>query len=262
MKADGMRVWRGLRGGVCAVIALYLLAPLAIVVAISFSSAPFLRFPPPGISLRWYDSLFSDPAWLAAIGNSVTVLIPASILATLLGTSSAYALVRGRVPGASVVFACLMLPLVVPAIITAAALYGVYAGLGLNGTITGLVIGHTVLITPYVVATVGAALRTLDPMLENAAATLGAPPWAGFRRVTFPLILPSVLSGLLFAMVISFDELLVSLFVSTTRTRTVPVLMWSNVRGDFDPTITAIATLSFALAVLALLLDLALRPTA
>ena len=171
-------------------------------------------------------------------------------------------MVRGRVPGASLVFAILMLPLVVPAIITAAALYGVYAGLGLNGTITGLVIGHTVLITPYVIATVGAALRTLDPMLENAAATLGAPPWAGFRRITLPLILPSILSGLLFAMVISFDELLVSLFVSTARTRTVPVLMWSNLRGDFDPTIAAIATLSFALAILALLLDVALRPAA
>ena len=257
-----MTAWRLLRGSVCAVITLYLIAPLAIVVVISFSAAPFLQFPPPGLSLRWYHRLLTDPGWLAAIGNSITVLIPASVLATLLGTSAAYALVRGRVPGASLVFAILMLPLVVPAIITAAALYGVYAGLGLNGTITGLVIGHTVLITPYVIATVGAALRTLDPMLENAAATLGAPPWAAFRRITLPLILPSILSGLLFAMVISFDELLVSLFVSTARTRTVPVLMWSNLRGDFDPTIAAIATLSFALAILALLLDVALRPAA
>jgi putative spermidine/putrescine transport system permease protein len=262
MRGDGMGLWRTLRGGACVLIALYLLAPLVIVVIISFSSAPFLRFPPPGLSLRWYHRLLSDPSWLDAIGNSITVLIPASILATLLGTSAAYGLVRGRIPGASIVFACLMLPIVVPAIITAAALYGVYARVGLNGTITGLVIGHTILITPYVVATVGAALRTLDPTLENAAATLGAPPWAGFRRVTLPLILPSILSGLLFAMVVSFDELLVSLFVSTARTRTVPVLMWSNVRGDFDPTIAAIATLSFGLAVLALLLELALRPAA
>lgn len=256
-----MGVWRALRGTVCCLIAVYLLAPLAIIVVISFSAAPFLHFPPPGFSLRWYDNLFGDPSWISAIAISLQVLVPASILATLLGTASAYALIRGHIPGATIIFASLMLPIVVPAIITAASLYGVYSGLGLNGTITGLIIGHTVLITPYVVATVGAALRTLDTRLEDAAATLGAHPWPAFRRVTLPLILPSVLSGLLFAMVVSFDELLVSLFVSTTRTRTVPVLMWSNVRGDFDPTIAAIATLSFAFALIALLLEMALRRT-
>ncbi len=259
MNGDGMGVWRALRGGTCVLIAVYLLAPLAIIVIVSFSAAPFLRFPPPGLSLRWYDSLFGDPAWMSAIGVSVRVLVPASILATLLGTASAYALVRGRIPGASAIFACLMLPLVVPAVITGAGLYGVYRGLGLNGTLTGLIIGHTVLITPYVVATVGASLRTLDARLEDAAATLGAPPWASFRRITLPLLMPAVLSGLLFAAVVSFDELLVSLFVSTARTRTVPVQMWSNVRGDFDPTIAAIATLSFAFALVALLLEVALR---
>ncbi len=90
-------------------------------------------------------------------------------------------------------------------------------------------------------------------------ATLGASPWIGFRRVTLPLLMPSVLSGLLFAMVVSFDELIVSLFVSTARVRPVPVQMWSNVRGDFDPTIAAIATLCFVFALFALLLEMVLR---
>jgi putative spermidine/putrescine transport system permease protein len=152
-----------------------------------------------------------------------------------------------------------MLPIVVPAIITGAALYGVYRGLGLNGTLTGLIVGHTVLILPYVVATVSASLRGLDARLEDAAATLGASPWTGFRRVTLPLLMPSVLSGLLFAMVVSFDELIVSLFVSTARVRPVAVQMWSNVRGDFDPTIAAIATLCFVFALVSLLLEMVLR---
>ena len=155
--------------------------------------------------------------------------------------------------------ACLMLPIVVPSMITAAALFGVYRGLGLNGTLTGLIIGHTVLCLPYVVATVTSALRVQDERLEDAAATLGAPPWATFRHVTLPLVLPAVLSSLLVAMILTFDELIVSLFVSSARVRPVAVQMWSNLLGDFDPTIAAIASVCFLLALLVLLADLALR---
>jgi putative spermidine/putrescine transport system permease protein len=259
MRGDGMGRWRALRSGICILVALYLLAPLAVVVIVSFSAASFLQFPPPGLSLRWYQNLFADSSWMRSITVSIEILVPASLAATLMGTAAAYAMIRGRIPGATVISACLILPIVVPAIITAAGLYGVYRGLGLNGTLTGLIIGHTVLIMPYVVMTVSASLRTLDARLEDAAATLGAPPWAGFRRVTLPLLLPSIMSGLLFAMVVSFDELIVSLFVSTARIRPVAVQMWSNVRGDFDPTIAAIATLCFVFAFVALLLDMILR---
>jgi putative spermidine/putrescine transport system permease protein len=144
--------------------------------------------------------------------------------------------------------------------ITAAALFGIYRGLGLNGTLTGLIIGHTVLLIPYVVATVSSALRVQDVQLEQAAATLGAPPWATFRHVTLPLIMPAVLSSLLIAMILSFDELIVSLFVSSARVRPVAVQMWSNLLGDFDPTIAAIASVCFLFALLVMMADLALRP--
>ncbi len=244
--------WRAARATVCTLVGLYLLAPLVIVVIISFSAGEFLQFPPPGLSLRWYNHLFSDPNWTESIGVSFEVMIPAASLATVLGTAAAVGLQRGGVPGATLLTGALMLPIIVPGIITAAALFGVYRGLGLNGTLTGLIAAHTILVLPYVVATVGSALRTLDPRLEAAAATLGARPWAAFRRVTLPLLAPAVLSGLLFAMVVSFDELIVSLFVSTARLRPVAVQMWSNVRGDFDPTVAAIATLCFVFAFLAL----------
>lgn len=257
--SDGMGAWRALRRVICTLVALYLLAPLAIVIIVSFSAAAFLQFPPPGLSLRWYTNLFNNPGWTHSITISIEILIPAALIATLLGTAAAYALVRGRIPGASLITAFLMLPIVVPAIITAAGLYGVYRGLGLNGTLTGLIIGHVVLITPYVIATVSASLQSMDDRLEAAAATLGAPPWTSFRRITLPLLTPAILSGLLFAMIVSFDELIVSLFISTARVRPVAVQMWSNVRGDFDPTIAAIATLCFVFALVALLLEMALR---
>ena len=259
MTGDGMDLWRRLRGLVCAAVALYLIAPLAIVVVISFSAAAFLQFPPPGLSLRWYENLFSSPAWTNSLLVSFEILLPSATLATVLGTAAAYALVRGRLPGAAAIQAILMLPIIVPAIITAAALFGVYRGLGLNGTLAGLVIGHVVITLPYVVATVASGLRTMDPRLEDAASTLGAPPGAAFRRVTLPLLAPSILSGLLFAAVASFDELIVSLFVSTARLRPVAVQMWSNVRGDVDPTVAAIASLCFAFAFLALLAEGMLR---
>lgn len=259
MRGDGMRPWRLIRAVLCCIVAVWLLAPLVVVVVISFSSAPFLQFPPPGFSMRWYDQLFSTPAWTNSLLVSVEIMVPAAVLATVAGTAASYALVRGRLPGANLIMACLMLPLIVPGMITAAALFGVYRGLGLNGTLTGLIIGHTVLCLPYVVATVTSALRVQDERLEQAAATLGAPPWAAFRHVTLPLILPAVLSSLLVAMILTFDELIVSLFVSSARVRPVAVQMWSNLLGDFDPTISAIASVCFLLALLVLLADLALR---
>jgi putative spermidine/putrescine transport system permease protein len=255
-----MTPWRLLRGTLVVMVAVFLLAPLAVVVIISFSSAPFLQFPPPGFSLRWYAVLFSTPAWTNALWVSVQLMVPSSILATVLGTAASLGLVRGRVPGAAFFTACLMLPIIVPGMITAAALFGIYRGLGLNGTLAGLIIGHTVLNIPYVVATVSSALRVQDAQLEQAAATLGAPPWATFRHVTLPLIMPAVLSSLLIAMILSFDELIVSLFVSSARVRPVAVQMWSNLLGDFDPTIAAIASVCFLFALLVMAADLALRP--
>jgi putative spermidine/putrescine transport system permease protein len=260
MSADGMTPWRLLRGTLVVMVAVFLLAPLAVVVIISFSSAPFLQFPPPGFSLRWYAVLFSTPAWTNALWVSVQLMVPSSILATVLGTAASLGLVRGRVPGAAFITACLMLPIIVPGMITAAALFGIYRGLGLNGTLAGLIIGHTVLNIPYVVATVSSALRVQDAQLEQAAATLGAPPWATFRHVTLPLIMPAVLSSLLIAMILSFDELIVSLFVSSARVRPVAVQMWSNLLGDFDPTIAAIASVCFLFALLVMAADLAWRP--
>jgi putative spermidine/putrescine transport system permease protein len=246
-------LWWGLCLAICGLVVVMMLAPLAIVLIMSFSAAPFLSFPPPGLSVQWYQKFFADPAWMATLRTSIEVMIPSALLASGLGTAAAIALSRVRIPAASALVGVLMAPLVVPVIITAAAIFGAFRLSGLYGTLGGLILAHTVLTIPFVLSTTLASLRMVDRALESAALTLGATPWRVFRRITLPLILPGILSGFLFALVISFDELTVSLFISTPDVRPITVQMWSDVRGSVDPTITAIAS-SLFLFTLALML--------
>lgn len=252
---EGTSIWTALRGFICCLVVVYMVTPLAIILIISFSSAPFLSFPPPGFSMQWYDKFFTDPGWVRSLSISLQVMVPTAILATITGTAAALALTRANIPGAGFLQGLLMAPLVVPVIITAAAIFGVFRIWGLYGTVPGLILAHTVLTIPYVLSTVVTALGLVDRRLEDAAENLGARPLTVFRRITLPLIMPAVLSGLLFAMVISFDELVVSLFISTPQVRPVTVQMWSNIRGATDPTIAAIATLLFLFSLTALLLE-------
>ena len=251
--------WAMVRGAISGLVVLYLVGPMTIVLIISFSSAPFLTFPPPGFSLQWYEKLLGNPAWLDSLMTSLEIMFPAGVFATALGTAAALGVARGGFPGASVVWGLLMSPITVPVIITAAAMFGIFRSLGLAGTLTGLILAHTVLTIPYVVSTVLAALHMVDEQLEKAALTLGATRWNAFRLVIFPLILPAVLSGFLFAVIVSFDELVVSMFISSPTLRPVTVQMWSDIRGDVDPTISAIGTVLFLFSLLVLLAESLLR---
>jgi len=210
------------------------------------------------MQLRADRSLFSTPVWVDSLSTSVIIMVPSALIATAVGTAAAIGLARSRFPGASVISVLVMAPLVVPVIVTAAAMLAVFRQWGLQGTVLGLVLAHSALAIPYVVFTVLSALKLVDDQLEKAAMTLGATPWVAFWRVTFPLILPAVLSGLLFAMVVSFDEIVVSIFLSSPTVRPVSVQMWSDIRGDVDPTIAAIGTLILAFSVGALLLEILL----
>ena len=249
------KFWGGLRGVINALLVVYMLSPLVIVLVISFSSALFLTFPPPGLSMQWYDKMFSNPTWSRSLITSLKIMIPAAAISTIIGTAAALALSKMQSKWALFLRGILMAPLIIPVIITAAAIFGVFRIWGLYGNLQGLIIAHVILTLPYVLSTVSANLVMFDNRLEDAAANCGAPPWTTFRRITLPLISPSVLSGMLFAMVISFDELVVSLFLSTPRVRPVTVQMWSNIKGDTDPTIAAIATVLFLFSLMALLAD-------
>ena len=229
--------------GLAALVLFYLIFPIFVIVPVSFSSASYLSFPPPGWSLRWYGNFFGRPDWLAAAWLSIWIGIAVTLLASALGTPAAFGLVRGRFPGKRFLNGFILSPLIVPGIIVAIGIYFAYARLGLIGHPVGLVLAHTALAVPFVVINVSASLYGFDQRLEQAALSLGATPWRAFWQVTFPLVRPGVMAGAVFAFIASFDELLVALFVSGSTAVTLPRLMWQEIRQDIDPTIAAASTL-------------------
>ncbi|MCC7271928.1 MAG: ABC transporter permease [Alphaproteobacteria bacterium] len=228
-----------------------LLAPLLIVVPISFSSARYLQFPPPGWSLRWYARYFADPQWIESTLVSLRVATGTTALALVLGTALAYSIVRGRYRGRRMVERLSTGPMIVPHIVIAIAIYGIFARLRLTGTEAGLILAHTVLAIPFVVSVMSAALRTVDPALEQAAMSLGVGRIGAIVRVTLPLIRPGIVSASILAFLSSFDEVVVALFLSGT-TKTLPKQMFDNILVEIDPTIAAVSVLQIALVVVAL----------
>jgi putative spermidine/putrescine transport system permease protein len=227
---------------------IYLIAPSLIVIPMSFSAGETLSFPPLGYSLRWYENFFTQPEWQSAARNSVIVAVLTTIVATILGTGVSIALMRGSVPARNLATSLFLTPMIVPAIVTAVAVYGLYVRFRLVGTIQGLVLAHTVLALPFVMINVSAVLQGMDIRLEHAARSLGATPVRTFFLVTLPLIRPGILAGALFAFITSFDELVVALFISGDRAATLPVQIWSGLRFEINPTVAAVSTLLIVLS--------------
>jgi putative spermidine/putrescine transport system permease protein len=236
-----------------AAVGVFLIAPTVVVVVMSFSTSPTLSFPPPAYGLHWYQNFFSSPEWTTATWTSVKVALLATALATVLGTLTALGLVRGRFPMKNLVTALLLSPLIVPIVIIAIGMYLLYVRWALQGTLWGFVVAHASLGLPLVVVNVAASLQTLDRNLEMAAQNLGAGPLRTFMRITLPLILPGVISGALFAFITSWDEVVTSIFLASPFVRTLPVVMWSVVRSQIDPTIAAVAAMLTAVTVVLLM---------
>lgn len=249
----GGRVALGAIG--CVTFAL-LVAPVLVVVPMSFSSAATLEFPPPGFSLRWYDALFSDATWLDAARSSALLALAASAIALVLGAAAAYGLARRRGRGGGLLLAHFVAPVATPTIITAVALYVAGAKTGLLGSWGGLLAAHVVLVAPFVVIVLAPAFRTVDERLERAAWSLGASRLTALRRVVLPPLLPSLLSAWLFAFLVSFDELVVTYFVAGTH-ETLPKRMFNELAVEITPMVTAVSTLLVALTAAALALSLA-----
>jgi putative spermidine/putrescine transport system permease protein len=231
---------------IAGLVLFYLILPILVVIPLSFSSASYLSFPPPGFSLHWYRNFFTRADWISSAWLSIWVGLAVTVLATVLGTPASVALVRGRFAGKGLVNAFVLSPLIVPGIIVAIGIYFFYARLGVVGNPIALVLAHTCLAVPFVVINVSATLHGFDERLEYAAMSLGASPWGAFRQVTLPLIRPGVLAGALFAFITSFDELIVALFVSGTTAVTLPRRMWEGIRFEIDPTIAAVSTILVA----------------
>ncbi len=242
-----------------AAVAVFLVAPMLIVVPMSFSGSSELHFPPDGFSTRWYERFFTDPLWTNALITSLQVALATVVVSTVLGTLAALGLTRGRYPFRTSVNGLILSPLVVPVVIVAIGMYFVFVDLRIAGTLPGLVAAHSVLAIPFVIINVSISLRTIDRNLEFAAQNLGASPWRTFRRITLPLILPGVAAGAAFAFITSWDEVVVAIFLSSPLVRTLPVVMWSQVRSVIDPTIAAVATMVMLVTTVSLLVILFVR---
>lgn len=242
--------------GFTALICAFLMLPLLIVFPISFSASAYLEFPPPGFSLRWYRSYVGDLAWMQATWMSLRVALATTLLATVLGTLLAFSLVRGRYPGKALLNAVTTAPLIVPNMIIAIAIYGVFAQLQLIGNWLGVALGHTIYAIPFVVLVVAPSLRSFDEAQELAAMGLGASRARAIWHVTLPQIRPALVSAGFLAFITSFDELVIALFLSGANA-TLPKKMFESIVFEIDPTIAAISVLQILLV--AIVIGLASR---
>ena len=245
------RLWLyALGGGVL----LFLMAPSLIIIPMSFSDSAFLQFPPPAWSLRWYDAYFGSVEWREATLVSAKAAILTTLVATPLGTGAAYALHAGQFRFVRLLQVILAVPLILPVILIGIGAFFLYSWIGINNTITGLVLAHTVLAIPIVTITVLSGLASYDLNQELVARSLGANRLRAFLAITLPQIRFSVVSGALFAFITSFDESVVSFFISGGETATLTRRMFSALRDQIDPTIAAISTCLILLSMLLLAL--------
>ena len=243
------RGWRAAYWLLCAAIFVFLVAPILVIVPLSFNAGAFFTYPLAGVSLQWYREFLTGVQWQRAVENSLIVAVGATAVATSLGTLAALGLHRVRLPFRQAIVAVLLSPMVVPVIITAVGMFYFYARIGIANTLGGLIVAHAALGIPFVFVTVGAVLSTLDDNLVRAAASLGAGPVRVFRAVVLPLILPGVVSGALFAFVTSWDDVVVAIFLAGPRQHTLPRQMWSGIREFISPTLLAVATLLIVLSI-------------
>ena len=239
---------------IVAAIGVFMIVPSALVVPLSITSTDFIIFPPRGFSWRWYEELALSSPWQRASLNSLIVAFGSSLLATILGTLAALGLARYQPRWTRIAMMALLLPMIVPAIITAVAIYGVFARLGLVDTLPGLILAHAVLGLPFVVINVSAVLQKVDWRIEQAARSLGASPAQAFWRVVLPAIRPGIIAGWVFAFLTSFDEVVVALFISGIDAATLPVRMWSGIRFEISPVVAAVSTVLLFLSVLVLVI--------
>jgi putative spermidine/putrescine transport system permease protein len=238
--------WPLMVGGIVTLAAfVFLLVPLVIVVFVSFTPTTYLRFPPAGFSLRWYERFFSDPDWLSSAWLSLRIAALTAVSATVLGLLTAIGLERSRIPGKPIITALFLAPLIVPVILIAVALYDLGNRTQLSGTVTAYVIGHTLLALPITIMIAGNALRSIGTELELAARTLGASRSYAFMAVTARLIAPSLAVAAIFAFVTSWDEPVIALFLSTGRT-TLPVHIFNHIQTEVTPTVAAVSTMLMA----------------
>ncbi|TPN81132.1 ABC transporter permease [Mesorhizobium sp. CU2] len=230
----------------------YMLTPLFVIFPISFSSERYLRLPVPSYSIHWYERMWNSQGYMTAFSNTILVGLGVGLAAAILGTMAALGVVRGRLRFGGTVSMMIMSPLIMPQIILAIGIFPIMAALGLVGTRAAVIMAHVAIAIPLVFTTVSASLRSYSDSMELAAMTLGANNVRTFLHVTLPMIRLGIIVGAIFAFALSFDEIIIALFLTDASSVTLPVFMWNELRYQMEPTIAAASTVAviFSLSLL------------
>ena len=236
-----------------------LIAPILIVIVLAFGDQGTLHFPPPGFSLRWFAAFFGDSRWQKALMSSLTIASIACVIATVLGFFAAYAFVRAELRAKKLLLSFMLLPIIIPHVIAAIAMYFFAAPRKLVGNVFFIGLCHATIALPIVLLILLSALQGVDVNLERAALSLGSSRVRVFTKVVIPLAAPGIVSSALFAFLASFDELIISLFLAGVRSETLPVRIWNSLHLQVEPVIAAVSAFLIAVTGVILLLDAALR---
>ena len=231
-------------------VALFLLLPGLVAIPVSLNDSRFIALPQGSLSLRHFEALLSSGGWLSSMGQSALIALAVTVLALTIGAACAIGLWRLGGRRAAAIAAMVLTPLILPPIVSALGLYRAWVALGLYDTWLGVVIAHTILALPFVVIAVSTALSMLDPRLEQASRSLGAAPLTTVLRVIVPNIKTGLFTAAMFAFIVSWDEIVVTLFVANRAVYTLPRRMWDGMRENVDPTVAAVATLWIALTLI------------
>lgn len=235
--------WTGL-------VMFFLIAPVLIVIPISFSASSFIQFPPETLSLRWYRNLVTSATWMSAAETSFIAAVATTLISVPVGLAGSYGLYRMKMRSRNAIYPMFILPHVIPVVLIAIGLFFLYVKLGLVYSMTGLIIAHCGLAIPFVIVTTLASLLKFDRNQECAAQSLGAHPVRAFMTVVLPQIKPAVAAGALFSFVTSLDEVVIGIFVSGGRNTVLTKQMFTTLRDELDPTIAALSTILILISVL------------
>jgi putative spermidine/putrescine transport system permease protein len=256
---DKLGPWKWILGIIAALTCLFLLLPIVFIVALSFGSSRWLQFPPPDWTLKWYQELLADPRWIEAAWTSAKIGVLVTIFSVVIGGLAALALNRHNFRGKEVLRGFFLTPMVLPVVVFAVAIYALFLKLGLGGTLFGFVVAHLVLALPFSVIAITGALENFDKSIEDAAILCGASPWEARWRVTIPSIKHGIFSAAIFSFLVSWDEVVVAIFMASPTLQTLPVRIWSTLRQDLTPVIAAASTLLLGLTLVLMLVSALLK---
>ncbi|MBN9220382.1 MAG: ABC transporter permease [Mesorhizobium sp.] len=231
----------------------FLYLPIIIMALMSFNASPFYQLPFEWTT-DWYASLWQNDQLISATWNSLKIAVITTIICVVLGTAASLALYRYEFRGKKLLQALLFPPIAIPWLITGTAMLIFFFGIGIGRGLFAILLGHVALALPYVIVVVSARLQTFAPELEEAARSLGANQWLVTNRVTLPWIMPGVIAGGLFAFAVSFDQFVVSYFLSTPGQTTLPVEIYAAIRKGFTPEINAVSTIIIVVSMALMLL--------